>query len=199
MVMALAGSIPASSTNKIQKHQDGNAAAPRECGGGGAAPNDMTKAKGTEMSKWSETEGAKGEFFRGDDFLDDQVFTLTVEAWEERELKNPDGAAENKVCLTFKEDARILTMTKTRGAAMAKAFGDDMDKWVGQYVQLYGVETSLGMGVRVRKSKSAPKAAVVSQFGDDDTEADPTASSRNRARYDDPENRKAALRRRIVT
>ena len=126
-----------------------------------------------QSTNWNEHPSAMGEYFKGDDVVDDNTFTLTIKAVSERELKNPsDGKIEKKICLEFEQDGRYLTMNKTRGNTMAKLFGQNYRKWPGNYVTLFGVDTPMGPGVRIRKATNKPKPGIISQFGDENEDAD---------------------------
>jgi hypothetical protein len=121
-------------------------------------------------SRYSEHPSAMGEFWSGTSLEQWETVTLTIDRFEFEELRNNDGGGtEEKVVVYFKEDPRGLTLSKTRGAALVKAFGDDMTDWIDKKVELFIVETGMGPGIRVRaaaKNKTKPSASAHDRDGD---------------------------------
>jgi hypothetical protein len=155
------------------------------------------------MTKFSEHSSAQGEFLRGDSVAEGETLELTIKDYEVRDLKDPSsGDTEEKIVLTFDEDPRGLVINKTRGASLAKLFGDEMDDWTGRTIALYVTETPLGPGLRIKAAKATKQgtrgrhAQAESDEGDEAEEAVPRPKGRHavtdefRKRFADPEYRK---------
>jgi hypothetical protein len=116
-----------------------------------------TNAK--KSTKYSAHPSAQGEFWSGTSLEEWETVELTVDRYAYEDLRDTDGRTEEKIVVYFHEDTRGLTLNKTRGAALVKTFGDDMDGWIGERVELYIVDTQMGPGIRIRAAKAEKKEA----------------------------------------
>jgi hypothetical protein len=111
------------------------------------------------------------KYFTGADLVG-ETWTLTIIAVTEEHLGR---SGEEKVVLAFEEDKRRLTLNASRLKALIAAFGKDTDDWIGNSVELFGEQTDLGPGVRIRPTgrprrdpktlKSAPSGGGGGSFG----------------------------------
>lgn len=143
--------------------------------------------------KWSEHPSAQGNCIGGKDVEFDEI-ELTISDVTEQKMKTRDGDSEKKLCLHFEEDTRLLPLNKTRGNYMAKHCGDPIEEWIGEKVTLYGVDTPMGTGVRIKLGW-----AKKSKKRDDDDRDDDREERRGKRSPTDDDDRpspKAAKRRR---
>ena len=84
----------------------------------------------------------KGSYFKAAD-LDGKPKEVIIKSVAEEDVGD-----ETKVVLRFKDCDQALVLNKTNGGALAEAYGDDMDGWVGKPVVLKPDKTDFG-GKRV--------------------------------------------------
>jgi hypothetical protein len=124
------------------------------------------------MPKWSDHPSTrKGRFWGSKDFEDAQEYTVTIKGYEDIDLPkfNNRDETETTLCLHFKQDDRILAVRTMRGKALSRLFGDEIDKWVGKHITLFGQETGKGLAPMVRKAAFVPNPeGPLGEFGDED-------------------------------
>jgi hypothetical protein len=92
-------------------------------------------------------------FVSGDEFLPDERRQVIIErAFEETFRNDPDP----KPIITLAGAdgwQRDLTINQTNGRVLVAAFGDEMNEWVGQIIEVFAVDTEFNgqprKGVRV--------------------------------------------------
>ena len=76
---------------------------------------------------------------------------VTVSAVAEKTME--DGS--EKLVLKF-TDGKSLTVNSTNCNTLISLFGTDTNSWIGQSVQLFRVETTMGPGVRIQQTPQQP-------------------------------------------
>ena len=111
--------------------------------------NDTPKIKvtmnGTEMFP---TRYASGTDLHG------KAFTLEISHLQTEKMSDPHTFQEiEKWVIYFKGAQRGMVLGKKFAESIAEATGEtDAVKWVGKRVQIYPVDTRLGVGIRARKA-----------------------------------------------
>lgn len=69
---------------------------------------------------------------------------LTIEAATLEEVRNAKGGHDKKIALAFKGARKKLLLNKTNAKALAAAYGNDTDLWIGKGVVLQVARASNG-------------------------------------------------------
>jgi hypothetical protein len=93
------------------------------------------------------------QYFGGADFPKQKTMELVIAKVEKREFRQADGTKERKATLAFHGSDKSLPLNSTNVRTMIEEFGRDPSKWVGATVALYGEQTSMGRGVRIRPAE----------------------------------------------
>jgi hypothetical protein len=122
-----------------------------------AVPLNRAQCRRTEDVNNTVTENDLDEmygssYFNGSDFPKSKALELTVTKVEKREFNQKDGGKERKAVLSFKEAEKTLPLNGANYRTLVEEWGRDPAKWVGIKLMLYGEQTTMGRGVRLRSA-----------------------------------------------
>lgn len=87
----------------------------------------------------------------------------TIANVEIEDLKDKNGAVKRKYILSFEGKEKTMVLNKTNAEKMAAAFGLDRHNWIGERIELYSVETSMGPGLRIAPIRDSITPAKIPQ------------------------------------
>ena len=100
----------------------------------------------------------RGAYFKATDVPPGEELLLTI---VDAQMETMPRSSDEKPVLSFRETKQKLVLNDTRGNALAEAFGDDADEWIGQRIVLSGGLTDFGgkkVGcLLVREAPPAPR------------------------------------------
>jgi hypothetical protein len=95
---------------------------------------------------------------------------LKIGKVEVADLRDKTGTTKRRYVTFFEGIEKGLVINITNAKKLAEAYGKQSAKWIGQIVELYSEDTSLGKGVRVRPMR---KPAIPAQPNSDLDDAIP--------------------------
>jgi hypothetical protein len=102
------------------------------------------------MSEFEDFDTLYGSKYLSVADLKDGEPRLKIGKVEVVELREKNGTTKRKYVIWFEGADKGLVVNKTNAKKLADAYGKQPTKWIGQVVQLYSEETTIGKGVRVR-------------------------------------------------
>jgi len=107
-------------------------------------PSNSLKAADLEGSEWEVT-----------------IASYVVKEFDQQDEKTGEQYKVKKPIFSFHETEKTLVCNKTNRDAIAYAYGDEMDDWIGKVIHLYPTMVPFGAkkveAIRVRAVKAAAK------------------------------------------
>jgi hypothetical protein len=115
--------------------------------------------------KTSDFYSESSKYLRAVDLIGKEM-TPTIAGVSRAEFTNDTGAKAVKPVVEFRDIDQGLVLNKTNMTALAMMFGDDMERWPGQRVRLYGDRVPFRGKIVDTVRAGRPKAASADSLND---------------------------------